>query len=248
VSFLADSSLVDVVRSSPNHGERVGGPPDALVLHYTGMPRSADAIDRLCDASAQVSAHYVIEESGRIWQLVPESRRAWHAGRSRWSGESDLNSRSIGIEICNPGHDGGLPAFPRRQIERVVALVADILARTGITPVRVLAHSDIAPDRKDDPGERFPWGSLARAGLCLHAHPAPISEKPVAPQESEALRLALRDLGYAISDGADWTEADLLALRAFQRRHRRARIDGAPDRSSLVTARRLLRLSQLPRA
>lgn len=248
MSFPPDSSLVDVVRPSPNHGERVGGPPDALVLHYTGMPRCRDALDRLCDPAAEVSAHYVIVEDGAIWQLVPESRRAWHAGRSRWGAQNDLNSRSIGLEICNPGHDGGLPAYPRRQIERVAALVADILARNRISPGRVLAHSDIAPDRKDDPGEKFPWPRLARAGLCLHVRPAPLDLGPaLTAAESDALRDALLRLGYPMPDEPGWSDAARLVLKAFQRRHRRARIDGAPDRSSLVTARRLLHAqSRLP--
>lgn len=242
MSFSADSSLVDAVRPSPNHGERVGGGPDALVLHYTGMPRCRDALDRLCDPAAEVSAHYLVEEDGKIWQLAPESRRAWHAGRSRWGAETDLNSRSVGIEICNPGHDGGLPPFPRRQIERVAALVADILARRSISPARVLAHSDIAPDRKDDPGERFPWGRLARDGLCLSVRPEPLrDDAPLVPAEAAELREVLIRIGYPLPEGADWSDAASLALKAFQRRHRRARVDGAPDRSSLVTARRLLR-------
>lgn len=241
MGFPADSSLVDDVRASPNHGERVGPGPDALVLHYTGMRRCADALDRLCDASAEVSAHYLVEESGRIWQLVPESRRAWHAGRSRWGGESDLNSRSIGIEICNPGHDGGLPPYPRRQIARVVALAADICARNAIPPARVLAHSDIAPDRKDDPGERFPWGAFARAGVTLDVRAAPLAKRPLAERESRELRAILVRLGYPVPTGEEWDAAARLALKAFQRRWRRARIDGAPDLSSLRTARRLLK-------
>lgn len=242
MSFSADSSLVDAVRPSPNHGERVGGPPDALVLHYTGMPRCRDALDRLCDPTAEVSAHYLVEESGAIWQLVPESRRAWHAGRSRWFDATDLNSRSIGVEICNPGREGGLPPYPRRQIDRVAALVADIVKRRALSPARVLAHSDIAPERKDDPGERFPWTRLARAGLCLWARPAPIrADAALTPAQSAELRAALARLGYPIAEGADWDESARHVLTAFQRRHRRARVDGAPDLSSLVTARRLLR-------
>lgn len=246
--FPADSVLVDQVRASPNHGERVGSGPDALVLHYTGMPRCADAIDRLCDARAEVSAHYVVDEQGRIWQLVPESRRAWHAGRSRWGEDVDLNSRSIGVEICNAGHDGGLPPYSRRQIARVVALVADICARRSVRPSRVLAHSDIAPDRKDDPGERFPWGALARAGLTLDVRAAPLADRVLTDADSRALRAALRRIGYALPDGEGWGDArgdawdpaSRLALKAFQRRWRRARVDGAPDVSSLVTARRVL--------
>jgi N-acetylmuramoyl-L-alanine amidase len=246
MSFQPDSLLVDDVRPSPNHGERVGGPADALVLHYTGMPRCADAIARLCDPEAQVSAHYVIEESGRLWQLVPERRRAWHAGRSRWGEETDLNSRSIGIEICNPGHDGGAPPYPRRQIARVIDLVADVLARNAISPARVLAHSDIAPDRKDDPGERFPWGALARRGLCLWARPEPIRPADGALDAAglEELRKGLAALGYPAS-ASGWSQMDVLALKAFQRRWRRARVDGAPDRSSLATLRRAMRAARI---
>jgi N-acetylmuramoyl-L-alanine amidase len=206
------------------------------------MPRCLDALDRLCTAKAEVSAHYLVEESGKIWQLVPESRRSWHAGRSRWGDATDLNSRSIGIEICNPGHDGGAPPFPRRQIERVAALVADILRRRAIEPARVLAHSDIAPDRKGDPGERFPWGRLARQRLCLAVRPEPIrGDDALSPAESAELRATLARIGYPMPDAEDWDAPARLVLKAFQRRWRRARIDGAPDRSSLVTARRLLR-------
>ena len=246
MSFLPDSFVVDAVRPSPNHGERVGGPPDALVLHYTGMPRCRDALDRLCDPAAEVSAHYLVEENGAIWQLVPEARRAWHAGRARWGTQTDLNSRSIGIEICNPGHDGGLPAFPRRQIDRVVALVGDILARRAISPTRVLAHSDIAPDRKDDPGERFPWGRLAALGLCPQIRPAPLNfGDGLTTAQAAELRSALAAIGYPMPDGDAWDAETRLVLKAFQRRWRRARVDGAPDMSSLVTARRLLRALQI---
>lgn len=242
MSFSPDSSLVDAVRASPNHGERVGAALDALVLHYTGMPRCADAIDRLCDPAAEVSAHYVIEETGVIWQLVPESRRAWHAGRARWADGVDLNSRSIGVEICNAGHDGGLPTYPRRQIDRVVALVADIMSRRGLSPARVLAHSDIAPDRKEDPGERFPWGRLAAAGLCLRVTPEPArADLPLTPSQTSELRAVLAAIGYPTPPGEEWGDAEGCVLRAFQRRWRRAKVDGAPDMSSLVTARRLLR-------
>ena len=163
--------------ASPNHGERRGGRrPDALVLHYTGMASSAEAQAWLCNPAAQVSCHYFVWEDGRIVQLVPEGRRAWHAGRSFWQGESDLNSASIGIEIANPGHDGGLPAFPEAQIAAVVALCRDIAARLAIPPQRVLAHSDIAPLRKRDPGEKFPWARLHREGIGHYVEPAPIGD------------------------------------------------------------------------
>ena len=134
-------------------------------LAVIGGPKSLAPAALLRDPASQVSSHYVVEETGRIFQLVPEARRAWHAGASCWRGERDMNSVSIGVEICNPGHDGGLPAFPEAQIEAVVALCRDIAARWAVRPERVLAHSDVAPARKRDPGEAFPWGALWRAGV-----------------------------------------------------------------------------------
>ncbi len=152
-------------RPSPNHNERAGGPPDILLLHYTGMPDHDQALAWLCDPASQVSSHYFVHEDGRILALVPEERRAWPAGASLWAGESDINTRSIGIEIANTGHPGGLPAYPDAQIEAVIALCRGIVGRHPIPPHRVLAHSDVAPGRKRDPGERFPWPRLAAAGI-----------------------------------------------------------------------------------
>ena len=153
-----DSPLAARFVASPNHGPRRGHrAPNCLILHYTGMPTGEAALDLLVDPASEVSAHYLIWEDGRIDQLVAESERAWHAGKAHWKGESDLNSASIGIEIVNPGHDGGLPPFPDRQIAATIALARDLGSRWTIRPERVLAHSDVAPMRKRDPGEAFPW-------------------------------------------------------------------------------------------
>ncbi len=156
--FRPDSCVVAEVKASPNHGERKGdAKPDMIVLHYTGMRDSKLALEHLCSPLSEVSAHYVVMEDGHIVQCVPESRRAWHAGVSSWAGETDVNSCSIGIEIANPGHDYGYPDFPRRQIAATIALCRSIFTRHRIPADRVVAHSDIAPTRKKDPGEKFPW-------------------------------------------------------------------------------------------
>src|SRR5919201_6489610 len=155
-------------RLSPNHDVR-GDPPriDMLVLHYTGMTSAAAALERLCDPAARVSAHYVVEEDGRIWRLVPENRRAFHAGHSCWEGEGNLNAVSIGVEIVNPGHEWGYRPFPEAQMASVEELCRDVISRHPIPPHRILGHSDIAPDRKSDPGELFDWPRLARAGIGI---------------------------------------------------------------------------------
>ena len=160
---------------SPNHGERAGGlKPDMIILHYTGMETAAAALDWLCREESQVSSHYFVHEDGRVDQLVAEDRRAWHAGKSSWKGETDINSRSIGIEIANAGHPGGLPDFPPEQIDAVVELCRNCGERWSIAPERVLAHSDIAPIRKVDPGEKFPWERLHAGGVGHWVPPAPI--------------------------------------------------------------------------
>src|SRR5271156_4887349 len=190
--FPANSSVVADVRPSPNHDERAGGrSPDMIVLHYTGMPDAEAALDRLCDPLSKVSAHYLVFEDGRVVQMVQEARRAWHAGLSSWAGETDINSCSIGIEIANPGHDYGYPDFPKRQIAAVTALCRGIQTRNPIRPERVLAHSDVAPSRKHDPGEKFPWQTLWDSGVGHWALPAPVSEG--------GPMLALGDSGEAVS-------------------------------------------------
>lgn len=217
-------------RTSPNHGARKHPARiDLLVLHYTGMTSAEAALERLCDAGAKVSAHYVVEEHGRIWRLVPEARRAFHAGRSCWEGESDLNTASIGIEIVNPGHDWGYRAFPEAQMVSVERLCLELMSRHPIPPHRVVGHSDIAPDRKSDPGELFDWPRLAAAGIGIWP-PA----KPPAPEfaiDGARWLVDLTAIGYCAAAGS--YEA---ALVAFQRRFRQSSCDGRLD---LETAWRL---------
>ena len=195
---------------SPNHDERPPGTPiDHLVLHYTGMESGEAALARLRDPAPPtgipVSSHYLIEEDGRIFRLVPESRRAWHAGISHWRGHTALNARSIGLEIVNPGHEWGYRPFPEPQIAAVITLCTAILARHPIPPVNIVAHSDIAPDRKQDPGELFPWPTLAQSNIGLWPTTTP---PPIPPADIEQ---TLRAIGYPVPDLPT-------TLRAFQRR------------------------------
>ena len=247
-AFPPDSARVGSVRPSPNHGERLGpNRPDALVLHYTGMRDGASAVAWLCDPASGVSCHYVVEEDGAILQLVPEARRAWHAGRSSWAGETDLNSASIGIEIVNGGHDFGLPGFPDRQVAAVIALGRDILARHAIVPERVLAHSDIAPGRKQDPGERFPWRRLAEAGVGLWVPPAGDDGAEVDGAAAVAeVQADLARLGYGVAATGSEDEASRAVVAAFQRRYRPGRIDGTVDAGTRDTLARLLALRSGP--
>ena len=240
--FTPDPRLpVDIV-PSPNHGERrAGARPDTLVLHYTGMASSTAALRRLCAADSEVSAHYVVDEAGRIAQCVPEARRAWHAGLSSWAGANDINSRSIGIEIANPGHDFGYPDFPGVQTEAVVALCRDILARHPIPPCRVLAHSDIAPTRKQDPGEKFPWRRLHAAGVGHWIEPRPLDSPGDSLRRGDegrpitALQHALARYGYGLPATGVFDEATEAVVRAFQRHFRPERVDGVADASTRAT-------------
>jgi N-acetylmuramoyl-L-alanine amidase len=246
MTFPPDSPLVDQVRPSPNHQPRRGGArPDILLLHYTGMATTQAALERLCDPAAQVSSHYLVFEDGRVFQLVPESRRAFHAGESAWEGSTDINSRSIGIEIGNKGHDFGCPEFPEAQIAVVIALCRDIVARWNIAPWRVLAHSDVAPSRKRDPGERFPWVRLAAAGVGLWVEPAAIAEGKVLAaadhgEEVARLQQLLADFGYGITPSGNYDTATQDIVAAFQRHFRPARIDGIADLSTIRTLEMLV--------
>ena len=204
---------------SPNHDERPPDTPiDMLVLHYTGMRTAQEAIDRLRDpaASIRVSSHYVVEEDGQVWHLVPEHRRAWHAGISAWRGHHQINGRCIGIEIVNPGHEWGYRPFPPVQMEAVRDLCQSILSRHPIPPRNVVAHSDIAPDRKEDPGELFDWLYLARHGIGLW----PLTPATAIPLNQ--VSATLTEIGYPIPDLPT-------TLRAFQRRWRPSAITGEPD-------------------
>jgi N-acetylmuramoyl-L-alanine amidase len=212
-------------RPSPNHGPR---PPGAvigmLILHYTGMPSAAVALERLCSPEAQVSAHYLIEEDGAVWRLVPEERRAWHAGVSAWAGRRDINDRSIGIELVNPGHEFGYRDFPEPQMAALEGLAHDILARHPIPPRQVLGHSDVAPQRKTDPGERFDWHRLARAGIGFW----PQATEQVARDIAQCQRL-LAAIGYETPQSGALDQETRLVVTAFQRHFRPVRCDGEVD-------------------
>ncbi len=240
-----DSPFVDKFYASPNHGARVGGPVDALILHYTGMPTGEAALKLLTTEAGGVSCHYLVWEDGRVWQLVAEDRRAWHAGKSFWAGETDLNSRSIGVEIVHPGHDGGSPPYPDAQIAAVIGLSRDICARHRIAAARVLAHSDIAPSRKIDPGEFFPWRRLHEAGVGLWVEPAPIRPGPVYEPGAlgppvAGLQTMLAAYGYGVEATGAYDAATRDAVAAFQRHFRPERVDGIADASTLETLRALL--------
>jgi N-acetylmuramoyl-L-alanine amidase len=202
-----------VARPSPNFDERPDAVPvDMLVLHYTGMTGVDAALDRLCDPAAKVSAHYLIDEDGLVYGLVPESKRAWHAGVACWRGHRNINERSIGIELANPGHEFGYRDFTAPQMAALADLAGAILARHPIPASNILAHSDIAPDRKLDPGERFDWRGLAGRGIGLWPSMGSI--------QGETLEL-LGQCGY--------DTATRQAVAAFQRRYRPTRIDGRLD-------------------
>ncbi|TAL82283.1 MAG: N-acetylmuramoyl-L-alanine amidase [Beijerinckiaceae bacterium] len=243
--FNPDSTLARAVRASPNHGDRRGRTPDSVILHYTGMETEEAALARLCDPAAEVSSHYTIGADGTIIQLVPEAQRAWHAGQSCWAGETDMNSVSIGIEIMNGGHDFGLPPYPEAQIAAVIALCRDIGSRHAIASTRILGHSDIAPFRKRDPGELFPWGVLAAAGIGHYVVPqSGGGELPLKRDSSgekvEALQGMLAIYGYGIDVTGLYGKETEVIVAAFQRHFRPARIDGIADDATIATLRALL--------
>jgi N-acetylmuramoyl-L-alanine amidase len=218
---------------SPNQDDRPQGTPiDMLILHYTGMQSAQEAIDRLRDPVARVSSHYVVDEDGAVLRLVPEERLAWHAGVSYWRGHTELNARSIGIEIVNPGHEWGYRDFPVLQLAAVCDLCLDILSRHPVPARNVVAHSDVAPDRKEDPGERFDWRSLAENGVGLWP------EDGSDISDVSDVRAALSDIGYRVApEGA----IDAV-LRAFQRHWRPEAITGEADAGTLA---RLFAVRQL---
>lgn len=245
MSFSPDSPYADGVVASPNRGARAGPGPDMLILHYTGMPTAEAALERLCDPSAEVSAHYFVFEDGRVVQMVAEADRAWHAGAAAWAGARDINSRSVGIEIAHPGHAGGLPPYPEAQIAAVTALARDIVVRHAIPAARVLAHSDVAPARKEDPGENFPWERLARAGVGHWVAPAPMRDgrflaEGDTGQPVEALQAMLALYGYDQPITGRFDAAMQTVVTAFQRHFRPTRIDGVADSSTITTLRDLI--------
>jgi len=210
------SQIIDA--PSPNFNER-SLPVSMLVLHYTGMQDGASAIARLRAPDSGVSSHYVVAEDGQVLRLVPEEKRAWHAGKSWWRGHDDVNSASVGIEIVNPGHEFGYRPFPESQIDALLPLVADIVRRHGIKPPYVVGHSDIAPVRKQDPGELFPWARLARLGLAM---PRPTKNLMDPHWTDGGFLLALERYGYDVRDRK-------AAVVAFQRRFRPELLDGIID-------------------
>jgi N-acetylmuramoyl-L-alanine amidase len=222
-------------RASPNHDARPADEPvDILVLHYTGMHSAEAAIERLCDPESRVSSHYLVEEDATVWRLVEEERRAWHAGVSFWRGHETLNGRSIGIEIVNPGHEWGYRPFPEVQMAAVRALCLGILGRHPIPARNIVAHSDIAPDRKQDPGELFDWPGLAAAGIGLWPDWPP--PPPEGAADETALRRDLARIGYP--PPADFATL----LRAFQRRWRPAAVTGIADAETAARAAMLARV------
>ena len=244
--FLPDHTGADV-RVSPNFGPRAQGfRPDMIILHYTGMETGEAAEAWLCNPVAEVSCHYLVHEDGRIVQMVRESDRAWHAGKSSWKGVADINSCSIGIEIVNPGHAFGYVEFPDAQIEAVIELCTGIASRHNVAPERVLAHSDVAPGRKVDPGELFPWGKLFAAGIGHFVAPRPIGGgrfltggdrgEPV-----EALQSMLALYGYGVEISGVFDAATATVVAAFQRHFRPERVDGVADRSTIETLHHLLK-------
>src|SRR5436305_376631 len=244
--FLPDSRIGVRAHPSPNHNERKGKPVDSIVLHYTGMESADAALDLLCDAAHEVSSHYLVAADGQAFQLVPEARRAWHAGRGTWAGESDMNARSIGIEMANAGHKYGAPPFEDAQIETVIALCRDIAARHGISPTRILGHSDIAVGRKIDPGEIFPWDRLAAAGVGRWVPPAPLGTEGHSLQLDDSgpdvieLQESLANYGYGIAVSGDYDQATAMVVTAFQRHCRPALVHGIADPSTRDTLARLV--------
>jgi len=243
--FLPDQPGAEV-RVSPNFGQRRETlTPDMIVLHYTGMATGAAAEAWLCDPASEVSSHYLVHEDGRIVQMVRESDRAWHAGKSSWFGRTDINSCSVGIEIVNPGHSLGYKAFPGRQIDAVIELCTGIVERHSIVAQRVLGHSDIAPGRKVDPGERFPWKTLFEAGLGHLVPATPLGAGAAlkvgeANADVEALQSMLALYGYGVEISGIYDRQTEIVVAAFQRHFRRRLVDGVADRSTIRTLQRLL--------
>jgi N-acetylmuramoyl-L-alanine amidase len=244
--FPPDSTLANAVEASPHHGPRLGHErPSLLILHYTGMKDAATAKAWLSDPRSQVSCHYLVDEDGTILQMVPEDRRAWHAGRSTWRDIADVNSASIGIEIVNPGHEFGYRPFPEAQMAAVTALARDIVERHAIGRRDVLAHSDVAPLRKQDPGEMFDWRRLAAAGVGLHVEPAPLGggrflSRGDEGRPVEALQAMLALHGYGVAIDGRYDELTEAVVRAFQRHFRQSQIDGVADQSTITTLRDLV--------
>jgi N-acetylmuramoyl-L-alanine amidase len=251
VNLNPDSPLVTCcVPAANREPRRKDRRPDLLLLHYTGMRSAAGAVDWLTRPDSKVSCHYAIDEHGVITQMVAEAERAWHAGLSHWAGEDDINSCSIGIEIHNPGHQIDYWDFSPRQMDAVEALCVDIVRRRRISRGRVLAHSDVAPQRKDDPGEKFDWRRLALAGAGIWVEPAPLgndegveiwAHPDAGAPEIIDLQRRLQAIGYGLDTNGIYDAAMSRVVLAFQRHWRQARADGRLDASTLETLSRLER-------
>ncbi|MBV1707312.1 MAG: N-acetylmuramoyl-L-alanine amidase [Hyphomicrobiales bacterium] len=242
--LLADTVLVDGLAPSPNFGAR-RAPLDSIILHYTGMETAEGALAWLRNPASEVSCHYFIDEDGQITQMVAESARAWHAGTSNWRGQDDLNSRSIGIEIVNQGAIAHFPPYPPQQIASVIKLCRDIIQRHGLRPEAILAHSDVAPARKQDPGENFPWHELHAHGVGLWVPAEPFVEGPVLEDGHSGsavleLQQALIRYGYGLEASGQFDAATRAVVTAFQRHFRQARVDGRADVSTILTLQALL--------
>jgi N-acetylmuramoyl-L-alanine amidase len=242
-----DTTVAATIRPAANFGpRRAAQTPTLLLLHYTGVESAAKAIDWLTCAESKVSCHYAVDEVGHITQMVAENMRAWHAGDAMWQGERDINSTSIGIEVHNPGHELGYPEFPDAQLRAVEALCLDVIARHGISAERVLAHSDVAPTRKKDPGEKFPWVRLARAGVGHWVEPEPVIDAEaglgigVAGPLVADVQSLLRAYGYGIEPTGVVDGRTEFVITAFQRHFRPARVDGRLDQSTITTLERLI--------
>jgi N-acetylmuramoyl-L-alanine amidase len=246
--LVSDRSALPIIDlPSPNHDER-GQAVDMLILHYTGMQTAQAALDRLRDPVAAVSSHYVVDEDGTVFRLAPEDRRAWHAGVSHWRGHSALNGRSIGVEIVNPGHEWGYRDFPVLQLAAVCDLCIAVLARHAIPARNVVGHSDVAPDRKDDPGERFGWRALAENGVGLWPSDAVDLGTTGVVRDAATLRpvrAALAEIGYRVAPEGGLDPALSTVVRAFQRHWRPEAVTGQVDDGTLV---RLLGVRELVRS
>ncbi len=233
-----------VERPSPNFNERVGvSGPDILIMHYTGMQSCQAAVTRLTDAASRVSSHYTVDEDGTIYRHVAETLRAWHAGVSHWRGETDINSRSVGIEIVNPGHEFGYRAFPAAQIDAVMKLSQSIVARHKIPARNVIGHSDIAPGRKADPGELFPWRQLAHEGLGVWVEAKAGRDASLMRPDTGArvgeLQASLVRYGYGLEITSVYDEPTELVVSAFQRHFRPSLFHGVADAETMAILRAL---------
>lgn len=244
MSFKPDFSGCDEVRPSPNFNNRKRS-PNILLQHYTGMDTGDAALERLIAEEFKVSAHYLVYEDGKIVQMVPEDKRAWHAGKGSWSDAPDVNGVSIGIEIANGGHYNGAPEYPEPQIASVIKLSQDIVKRHKIPPERVLGHSDTAPGRKIDPGEWFPWKRLSENGVGLWVEPEPVIEGACIASGSKdpdvaKLQADLAEYGYGVNKTGVYDKQTATVVKAFQRHFRPEKVDGIADISTVKTLEKLI--------